>query len=70
MGGCNYYRTYFFKERIDMQHLLAQWNQLSKKIKNNRICIFLDYDGTLTEIADTPQQARLPQETKSILQKL
>lgn len=53
-----------------MQHLFSQWTQISRKLKNKRVGVFLDYDGTLTKIAKKPQQAHLPQGTKNILQKL
>lgn len=53
-----------------MQDLLVKWPELSLKIKNNYICIFLDYDGVLAPIAATPCQAILPKKTKCILKQL
>ena len=53
-----------------MQHLFTQWTKISQKIKNAHVCVFLDYDGTLTKITNTPQQACLSNETKDVLQKL
>lgn len=35
-----------------------------------KILIFLDYDGTLAPIAETPQKAVMPKETRKILRKI
>lgn len=53
-----------------MQNLLAKWSELSIKIKNHYICVFLDYDGVLTPITNTPCQAVLPKKIKCILKQL
>lgn len=53
-----------------MQYLFAQWSKLSHKLHSKKVCIFLDYDGTLTPITKTPQQALLSKETKRILKNL
>lgn len=53
-----------------MHYLFDKWPELSLKIKDHHICIFLDYDGVLAPIADTPNQAVLPKITKCILKKL
>ena len=53
-----------------MQHLFTQWSKLSQKLKDSRVCIFLDYDGTLTPIAKTPQRALLAKEMQNLLKKI
>ncbi|MDP2924407.1 MAG: trehalose-phosphatase [Candidatus Omnitrophota bacterium] len=53
-----------------MRYLFADWQRLKERIKRNRPFIFLDYDGTLTPIVETPQKAILPEETKEILIRL
>ena len=39
-------------------------------LKNRKIVIFLDYDGTLTEIVDDPSQAILTDDRKQLLIKI
>lgn len=41
-----------------------------KTIGDRRPVLFLDYDGTLSPIVKNPDEARLPERTKNILQKL
>ena len=53
-----------------MNHLFVEWNKLKTKFKNKFIYLFLDYDGTLTPIVDTPEKAVLHREVKEILKKL
>jgi trehalose 6-phosphate phosphatase len=48
---------------------------LIKKVKSyisshKKICIFLDYDGTLTEIQKLPELAVLDKDVREILEKL
>ncbi len=49
---------------VNILRKLVHWKQ---RIKNEPLAIFLDYDGTLSAIAPTPEEARLPQETREIL---
>ncbi len=53
-----------------MKHLLEDPDALEKISTADQLSLFLDYDGTLTPIAGTPQQALMPQETRDILQTL
>ena len=53
-----------------MQYLFAKWPELSLKIKNHHVCVFLDYDGVLAPITNIPCQAVIPKETKHILRRL
>ena len=50
-----------------MQYVFAQWPKLKRKLQSKQVCIFLDYDGTLTPITKTPQQAILSKEMKRTL---
>ena len=34
------------------------------------VCVFLDYDGTLTPIVNDPDQARMPDATRDVLSRL
>lgn len=53
-----------------MQHLFKDWQDLSRELKNKRIMLFLDYDGTLTPIAESTDKAVIPKETKRLLSEL
>jgi len=53
-----------------MTHLLADKNRLLKKFKNKFIYLFLDYDGTLAPIVDTPEKAVLSNDAKGALRRL
>lgn len=53
-----------------MQYLFTQWPKLKRKLQGKLVCIFLDYDGTLTQITKTPQQAVLSKEVKRTLKLL
>jgi len=53
-----------------MKYLFDRWVNLKKDIIDKYIILFLDYDGTLTPIADMPHQAIIPKETKALLTKL
>ena len=53
-----------------MNYLFAQWDKLKEKLNNKVILLFLDYDGTLTPIVETPDKAVISQNTKDLLDKL
>jgi len=53
-----------------MENLLESWNLIESQIDGKKICIFLDYDGTLTPITSSPANALLEENTKNILLKL
>lgn len=53
-----------------MKDLLSSWNKVKEGLRGKNLFIFLDYDGTLTPIVDTPDKAVLSRETKALLLKL
>jgi trehalose-phosphatase len=58
-----------FKERL-MDYLFDKWDSIKRKLEGRYISIFLDFDGTLASIAETPAKAVLPEETRRILRKI
>nr|MBU1327884.1 trehalose-phosphatase [Candidatus Omnitrophota bacterium] len=50
-----------------MNHLFFQLNKLKSLLKNKFIFLFLDYDGTLTPIAQSPDKAIISRKTIEIL---
>jgi trehalose 6-phosphate phosphatase len=53
--------------------LLSNWNQVAEKIRKHPrgpLVIFLDFDGTLVDIAPRPQMVRLKPAARRILRKL
>lgn len=53
-----------------MQYLFANINKLKKIFLNKNVFLFLDYDGTLAPIADSPRMAILPKITRKLLVRL
>ena len=53
-----------------MKNIFDYWDKLKEELGNKYIMLFLDYDGTLTPIVDTPNKAIIPQETKRLLSSL
>lgn len=53
-----------------MKHLLEDLDIIEKRIKAQRIALFLDYDGTLTPIVETPDKALLQSSVRELLQQL
>jgi len=53
-----------------MEHLFFQLNKLKDVLKNKFIFLFLDYDGTLTPIAQSPDKAIIPREAMETLRAL
>ena len=52
-------------------HLLAQWDRLAAKIRTHpRVVVFLDFDGTLVDIAPRPEKVRLAPTARRTLQRL
>jgi trehalose 6-phosphate phosphatase len=52
-------------------HLFSEWQEVARLIQgNNRLVVFLDFDGTLVRIAPMPDGVRLENETRDVLQKL
>lgn len=50
-----------------MEYLFNKWKRIKKIIKDREIFLFLDYDGTLSPIAKTPQKAILPDRIRKLL---
>lgn len=53
-----------------MKYLFNHWDKLKEDLKNSRLMLFLDYDGTLTPIVDAPNRAVISKETRSLLYEL
>lgn len=53
-----------------MEYLFTHWNKLKNKLSNKSILLFLDYDGTLAPIVETPEKAVISKDTKEVLDKL
>jgi len=53
-----------------MEHLFSVWYDIKKELERRYIYLFLDCDGTLAPVADTPGQAVIPQKTKEALASL
>jgi trehalose-phosphatase len=52
-------------------HLFANWERIALQIRRSKqVVIFLDFDGTLAQIAPTPDRARLEDVTRDILRRL
>jgi len=53
-----------------MRNIFYYWDELEKKLSNKYIMLFLDYDGTLTPIVETPKKANISLSTKDLLKRL
>lgn len=53
-----------------MEYLFSHFNKIEELLRNKFILLFLDYDGTLTPIVETPNRAVISQEARELLQKL
>ncbi len=54
-----------------MEHLLSAWSEVARQLGSARhILLLLDYDGTLTPIAERPELANLSEGTKQLLEAL
>ena len=53
-----------------MKYFLEDMEVLQRIATADKIELFLDYDGTITPIVETPEKARLLKSTKEILQQL
>jgi len=49
---------------------LGAWPEIAARLRGRRVVVFLDYDGTLTPIVDTPDRALLPDETRDVMRAL
>jgi trehalose-phosphatase len=53
-----------------MKYLLNDLDRVKQLLKDRRLFIFLDYDGTLAPIAERPASAVIPKQTKDLLREL
>ena len=53
-----------------MEYFFAEPDMIKHLIGNRHLCLFLDYDGTLTPIVQRPQDAVLPTEARELLKDL
>lgn len=53
-----------------MVYLFNKWDRLKDELRDKYIFLFLDYDGTLTPIAATPDKAIMPVASKTLLARL
>ena len=53
-----------------MKYLWDFRAEIDQRMRGRQIALFLDFDGTLADIAPVPKAAALPQKTKSILSRL
>jgi trehalose 6-phosphate phosphatase len=52
-------------------HLFTQWDRIAARIReHDRVTVFLDFDGTLVDIAPRPNLVRLKSKARSILRRL
>lgn len=49
---------------------LESFADISRQAEGKRLAVFLDYDGTLTPIVDTPEQAVMAEEVRKTVQEL
>lgn len=53
-----------------MKYLFKYWDNLKQNLDNKFILLFLDYDGTLTPIVESPERAVISCQTKELLKRL
>jgi len=53
-----------------MKHAIAHWDKFQRQIADKYVMLFLDYDGTLTPIVESPAKALISKQTKHLLKSL
>ena len=53
-----------------MEYLFSHFEKLKNRLSSKFVLLFLDYDGTLTPIVETPDKAVISKERKDLLDKL
>ncbi|MFA4888890.1 MAG: trehalose-phosphatase [Candidatus Omnitrophota bacterium] len=53
-----------------MEYLFSHLEKLKNRLNGKFILLFLDYDGTLTPIVETPEKAVISREAKDLLKRL
>ena len=56
--------------RPSLPSLLEQMAEIKRRAKNKKLAVFLDYDGTLTPIVGSPEQAVLSKEMRHTVKQL
>jgi len=51
-------------------HIFSAWDKLAKTLRGKFLYIFLDYDGTLASIAESPEKAVISERTAGLLREL
>lgn len=54
----------------NVSYIFSCMGEIRKSLRNKSIYLFLDYDGTLSPIAETPRKAVMPHKIKDLLYKL
>jgi len=54
----------------ELPSALDRFEAIVRRAEKRRLAVFLDYDGTLTPIVDTPDKAVLPEATRQVLARL
>jgi trehalose-phosphatase len=60
----------FKNERESLPSALEQMEEIQGRAKDKKMTVFLDYDGTLTPIVESPEQAVLSQEMRQTVEQL
>lgn len=53
-----------------MKNALHSWRAIKRQLHNVSIFLFLDFDGTLTPLAQTPDRVRFSLQTRSLLEEI
>lgn len=75
MGGEHYHGPYIDQKNVTKTmgkagYLFSKWGYLEKRLKGKYIYLFLDYDGTLAPIVESPEKAVIPERTLKLLGEL
>ena len=55
---------------VKKKYFFSDWSQWREILAQNNLFLFLDFDGTLAPIADTPQKAKIDSSIKKLLRQL
>lgn len=53
-----------------MRHVYRRWQEITRRVGEGTVFLFVDYDGTLSPIAARPEAAVLPRRTRGLLKRL
>ena len=70
MGRRYHNRTHGAKKDLTMKYLFSHLDGLKKELKARYVILFLDYDGTLSPIVETPAEALISKEMKGLIKNL